>query len=245
MKKKRLIILLSILVVVAVIGCFTFLYRAAAAEKDTFYKKYITSNEVVERLNRLPELIELESDSKPGYTIHFQDYSLTLPGYDNVIIDKDLNDDFILSYHIGDDMIVSFEDMSKFKSNDLFNFPALSYRINKAAGRAISNEYDFWEFSFYCTPDDFTLLDKDKNRGVSMLLERKHGDMFDNCYQFDNGTIKGFVRIMTSGGTLESVIFSNCEVPDSFYQIRLCNFSIEEVKEMLGTITFDGSNTKQ
>lgn len=232
MRKKRLIILLSILVVVAIIGCFTFLYRAAAAEKDAFYKEYVTSNEVVERLSRLPEQIELESGSKPGYTVHFQDYSLTLPGYDDADIKNMNNSDYGSTYIIDNEKCLIL-----MKCYGAILSSSILPQIEKAAGRKIDNVYEYWKASFYCTPDDFSMFDAEKNEGVyTLLVDKIYGC---DLYQFDNGVIKGFI------GSPAYVMFSNCDVPDSRYQFIFSDFSMEEVKEMLSTITFDGGNANQ
>jgi hypothetical protein len=240
LKKKRLIILLSILAAVLVVGCFAFLCYAAAAVKDSLINYYI-SDENIEQLSRMPEHIELGSDPEPGYTIHYQDYFLTLTGYDKAVINNDLTDNFRTIYIIDDDKAVLFQDMGSFKNDYIFNGPTTSSLIEKAAGKKINSEYDYLEATFFCTPEDYSLFDEDKNKGVCSLLIDKSSRIGDNCYQFDNGTVRGFINIITPKNAY--VLFSNCDAPDSLYQIIFSNFSTDEVKEMLGTITFDGGGS--
>ncbi len=140
-------------------------------------------------------------------------------------------------------------------SNIFRDDPELLAEIEKVTGRDIDTFYDYWEASFFCTPDDYTMFDAEKNKIVSMLLEYKNKNMGDTCYRFDNEIIKGFICARIPAGDPDdsfiNVFFSNCDVPDttdipnSFYIITFTSFSIDEVKEMLGTIEFDGSNTNQ
>jgi hypothetical protein len=199
----------------------------------------------MELLSRIPEHIELKSYPRPGYTVHYQDYYLTLIGYDKVVINNDINDNSKTLYRINNDKFILFQNMAPFKNDFIYNDPTLSSSIEKAAGKKINSEYGFLEASFYCTPEAFSLFDKDKNKGVSVLLLDKSSDICDSCYQFDNGTVRGFININNISPEVEYVLFSNCSDPASLYQIFFNNFSIEEVKEMLSTITFDGSNASQ
>ncbi len=236
MKIKRIIILLSILAIVIVIGCFAFMYFTAAAVKEAFYGPI--SKDSVKRLGLLPEHIELGIDPRAGYTVHFQDYSLKISGYNDVVIDEVFNNE----YHIGSDKTISFRNMDDLRSDSLFDYPYISSYIEKATGRKIDTAYDFLDASFKCTPNDFSLLDAEKNKGVSLLLETKRDNMGYGCYQFNNGVVKGYISMILPQIFAISVLFSNCDEPDSCYEILFVRFSTDEVKEMLGTITFDGTN---
>lgn len=244
MKKKKLIILISVLaVVIAAFGYFAFMHYTATTVKNKFYRYFIADNEDIERLSRLPQQIEIQNDSKPGYTVHFQDFSLTLSGYDKVVIDDNFDDDSISLYHIDDDKFIMFRDTAPAKNDFIFNDATLSSCIEKTAGKKINSEYGYMEASFYSTPEDFSLFDASKNKGVVLLLGTKESNTDDTCYQFDNGTVRGFIIITTPQNIM--VLFFNCNIPGSYYVAFFTKLSIEEVKEILSTITFYNNSADQ
>jgi hypothetical protein len=236
--KVKIIILITALVIITAMCWLGYMLFPSAELKENFYEFVGKNSE--NRLSLLPERIELGTNLKPGYKVHFLDYSLTISGYKDVTIK---NNDYTSFYFIGTDKFISFTDTDYLKDVLIINDPTLSSFIEKAVGKKIDNQYDFLEASFYCTPEDFSMFDVNKNKGVVVLLVAKEINTCDICYQFDNGVVKGFVCIMPPHGIL--VYFSNCKDPYSYYQLIYVGFSMEEVKEMLGTITFDGSDTAQ
>lgn len=212
-----------------------YLHYASAEVKETLFE-YVGKNS--NHLSMLPERIKLESGASPGYEVYYSDYSFTISGYEDVTIK---NSDYTSFYFIGINKFLSCTDTDYLKDVFITSDPRLTSLIEKAVGKKINGQCDFLEASFYCTPEDLSLFDVNKNKVVVALLIAKEINACDNCYQFDNGVIKGFICITDLRGI---VYFSNCKVTGSYYQIIFAGFSTDEIKEMVGTITFDGGGAK-
>lgn len=241
MNKRRMIIFSMISIIVVIMGYYSYSFFASLAIKEDFYRFTKNSQDIdaVDSLNRLPQQMELVSNNKPGYTVHFQDFSITLSENNDVTIDKDLNNSHITAYHIGSNKYLSFQDMSKLRSTDVFDNPVLLSQIEKAAGKQIRSEYELAKASFFCTPKDFSFLDLNKNKGVNYLLHKKLATSLRyDCYQFNNGVIKGFLFVWLTGDII-TVSFTNCAASDTYHEANLRGFSRAETEEILSTITFD------
>lgn len=236
--KIKSVILIIALAIIAAMCWLGYLHYASAEVKETLYE-YVGKNS--NHLSLLPERIELESGARPGYEVHYSDYSFTISGYEPVTIK---NNDHASYYFIGMNKFLLCTDTDYLKDAFITSEPRLVSLIEKAVGKKIDGQCDFLEASFYCTTEDFSMFDVNKNKVVVALLAAKEINGCDNCYQFDNGVIKGFICVTDTDPYRIIAYFSDCKVLGSYYQLIFVGFSTEEVKEMLGTLTFDGSDIK-
>lgn len=241
MRKKYVILLPALAVGLAVAGCFAHILFVASTEKTYFYQYEIQMSEqdAAQYLNAMPIPLELGSNTNSGTTARFHNFSVTVPSQYFITVDESLNTDYITAYKVGDNQRLSFEDMSWMSKTDASQYP----QVQAAMGRPVQNEYDYWEAALQCTPNEFTALDIEKNLVVGNLLLRKSA----HVYGFNNGKVKGFLGLFMPAGKTASpsglmfAMLTDCAAPNSFYKITFINFSMEEIKDMLGSITFDES----